>query len=195
MSCCIWFALFTRPGHSDQTVAPQVCHSVCNLNVLVFCSSQVYFSDTTDLLVVVQADEAKEMSVIDLSNPNNSCSPLPIGPIGRVYTPWTTHGTFFGGRLTVCGERASDCFQYDDVTRQWSRIPGRSQRRFIPYGLDQDGGHWVTGGEDIDSYDYPNTTEIFDGSEFRPFIEMPVGTRDHCVTRLAGSEVLVMGGM
>ena len=50
------------------------------------------------------------------------------------------------------------------------------------------------GGEDIDSYDYPNTTEIFDGSEFRPFIEMPVSTRDHCVTRLAGSEVLVMGG-
>ncbi len=84
-------------------------------------------------MVVVKPYNSDEINVIDLANPGNVCSDLPAGPIADVPSGQSNHGTFFGGRLTVCGEAAEDCFEYDDITVEWKAAQPRSTDRRVRF--------------------------------------------------------------
>ncbi len=52
---------------------------------------------------MIKAYSQGEIDVIDLSDPENVCEDLPIGPFDTILDPQSLHGTFVNGKLTVCG--------------------------------------------------------------------------------------------
>ena len=64
--------------------------------------------------------------------------------------------------------------------------------RFIPFGLDMDSGHWVSGGSSDAGLE--RSSEIYDGSSFSDSVDLVLSTRDHCAVRIGKNEALVMGG-
>ncbi len=143
--------------------------------------------------MVVKANYVEEISVIDLADSDNECDSINIGPLAGISLPQSTHGTFItaNGWLTVCGESRADCYEYDDLSDQWFVAPARSTDRFVPYGVDMDSGHWVSGGEDVGEL---ITSELYDGDSFQDSVDLLLPTRDHCAVRIAENEALVMGG-
>ncbi len=138
----------------------------------------------------------EEISLIDLSDEGRTCDNLNIGPLADIFNPQTTHGTFIGGRLLVCGDDFDSCYTYDDTTGEWARDVERNNNRFLPYGLDMDGYHWVSGGEEVGLGFLFNSSEKYDGSSstFQESVDLPFPTRDHCAVRIGQNLALVMGG-
>ncbi len=146
-----------------------------------------------DILITVSAYSEKTINVIDLSNEDRTCDDLNFGALDGVQNPQSLHGTFIGGSLLVCGDSRYDCLTYDIDAQDWFRTVERNIDRFIPYGIDMDGYHWVSGGDYLGLED---SSELYDGTSatFQFAADLPVPTRDHCVVQIGADEALVMAG-
>ncbi len=109
------------------------------------------FTGPGGILITVNAYSQRTVNVIDLNNEDRTCDDLNFGALLTVEGSQSMHGTFIGGSLLVCGVDRKDCFTYDVDSQNWFRTVERNYLRFIPYGLDMDGYHWVSGGNTVES--------------------------------------------
>ena len=153
------------------------------------------FTGPRGILITVNAYSQRTVNVIDLNNEDRTCDDLNFGALLTVEGSQSMHGTFIGGSLLVCGVDRKDCFTYDVDSQNWFRTVERNYLRFIPYGLDMDGYHWVSGGNRIHD-NLQNSSEVYDGtsSTFDLAADLPVPTRDHCAVHIGPDEALVMAG-
>ena len=144
-------------------------------------------------MVVKNWNGVNEMSVINLDDPDVTCETLDTGPLRTLISAQSIQATFVGGELMVCGDRAFDCYVYDDEERQWLNGVNRVQARFLPYGLDAPAGglHWALAGDDGGD---TRTSEVFDGESWRPSVLMPRDTHSQCATFVDDSTILIVGG-
>ena len=128
------------------------------------------------------------MDVIDLSDPERTCSSFDAEELASLADPLSVHGTFVGGELLVCGGGKDECFTYDDRGQQWKAGPERQFERFLEYGIDMgDDQHWVTGGNEMIS-------EMFDGTDFTASVNISLSTRGHCVVKIEEDKAMIMTG-
>ncbi len=147
-------------------------------------------------MLAVKAHESDSIEVVDMGDPGVTCDDIPLpqelargNVVGR-----SLHATFVGGRLLVCGVAAGDCYLYDDASGSWSPGPSRGSDRAYPYGLDMDGGHWVSGGVGAEDPESLRTSEVFDGEGFSDSVDLPFFAEGHCAARVGENQAMVMGG-
>ncbi len=141
----------------------------------------------------MSAYSQRTVNVIDLNNEDRTCDDLNFGELESVLSLQSLHGTFIGGSLLVCGDDREDCLTYDVDAQDWVRTVERNVDRFIPYGLDMGGYHWVSGG-DGSSGSLQDASEMYDGTSFNLAADLPVPTRDHCAVQIGPDEALVLAG-
>ncbi len=147
-----------------------------------------------DILLAVKNHDHHEIDFVDLSDANRTCAPANISGLGGLADGQSAHATFVGGPLLLCGEQPEDCYEYDDAAGQWAAGPQRLQVRYLPYGLDLGGVHWVSAGRDgLEELD--SSEEIGgDGGAFAESAALPFESYGHCAVALSDDEALVMTG-
>ncbi len=138
-------------------------------------------------IIVVGGYEIASIEVFDLGNPANTCEPIADYPI-------PTHDMALGvmdGLIKSCGGEidTDECYDYDPRTNSWTEggmllTPRRSPRASFIDDV------WLVSGDDIVSYDYPQSTEVCNGNgafEQGPFV--PAEMYHHCQLTINSTHV------
>ncbi len=127
------------------------------------------------------------MEVIDLENPTNTCNLLADYPADE---NGMTVGLIDGLIKSCAGlHDTDDCYDYNPATNSWINSTSLKNARKMPRSSFIDGIWLISGDDDDEVDDVPQTTEIWTGTGFEPGPLLPIPMYSHCQLTINATHV------
>ena len=140
-------------------------------------------------------DEAKKIEVVDLKNPQNSCTLPEEFPTRLAFATggFTKDGPLLcGGRNVDTNSKSNACFTLKGFKFKEADVKLQTKRTSASAVVLPNGKLWIQGG--IDGSYYLSTSETMSLQGSKPGIELEKGISGHCSTMINTTTAFITGG-